>query len=516
RATPSSASAASDVYTSQVLELGTAAAATSGAKAAEQAAPLLAGNLAFKGALRYYAPNLTFRQVSLAFTPLAGLVPRELAPLQLTGEGALDLASLGLRLAEARLATPQARLTLTGEGKLAPPAFAGEFELTGSLRKLAALAGLHLAAGADESVALSSRLDLSGASLRLQGLKGTLGGTSLGGELALTLPTDSAAAPTLAGSLRLGAIDLGAWLDGAETPPTTAPPGAPRKPDAPAPAANTQKTPGTKAANSLPGIDLGLNVAALRHGGLGVAGVTARITGKAGRYMLGDLSGRLVSGGALAGSLGVDVGSSAYTLTARGTGVDIAGLCAAMGNAGVASGVAAFDARLRAQGAGSAALLASLGGEGELEARDIGAPALSEGARVLKGLAPGLTLPERIERLRAPFSVRGGVVTARPVTATAAGMAARGEARLDLVRETVDGRATLSALGLDIPLDFKGPFDAVKVSVDPRFGLELARKLGGLKQLPGAGAKSGSAPPESAIREGIGAAGGRIRGLFGR
>lgn len=100
---------------------------------------ILAGNLALDAKLRYYAPHLTFRQISLTVTPLGGLLPKEAGPAQLVCEGALNLQTQSLRLATARLSTPQARLTLGGEATLTPQAFKGTVSLEGSPRKLAAL-----------------------------------------------------------------------------------------------------------------------------------------------------------------------------------------------------------------------------------------------------------------------------------------------------------------------------------------------------------------------------------------
>lgn len=102
----------------------------------------LAGTLALSAKLRYYAPDLTFRRISLTFTPLSGMLPKEAGPVQLACEGALNLQNLALRLAKARLSLPQATLNLNGEATLAPLVFKGRADLEGSPRKLAALAGL--------------------------------------------------------------------------------------------------------------------------------------------------------------------------------------------------------------------------------------------------------------------------------------------------------------------------------------------------------------------------------------
>ncbi len=488
--------------------------------AGKAAAPLLAGNLAFKAALRYYAPNLTFRQTSLAFTPLRGALPRELAPLQLACEGALDLGSLNLRLAQARLSTPQARLTLSGQGALDPVAFAGEAQLSGSPRKLAALAGMSLPEGDADSLDIRCRAEYSGTTLRLANLSGQAAGVRLGGDLALDLPEGKNAAPSVRGALSLGTLVLDAWLPAGDATPT------PRQ-SAAAPAAGRQ-APRTAApaknADGLPALDLRLAIAGLRHGAFGLKDISALVTGKAGRYALKDFSAQLAGGGRLRGACTADLPARAYTLTADGNGVDIGALCAAAGKAGVAGGSAAFTVRLRTAGADSRAMLAALDGDGVLEARNLTSPALREAAQTLRKLPVGnLAVPERIDTARAPFTARRGEITARPVTVTASGLSARGDLRASLPREFLEGSATVTTMGLNIPLTFKGPFSDVSVSVDPKFALELGRKLGtapgalgrGVRDLGTAGA-AGAGKAGGSVRDGLGNAGGLVRGLFGR
>lgn len=499
-----------------VLEVGETPASTAAGARVTAAAPLLAGNLAFKGALRYYAPNLTFRQTSLAFTPLGGVIPRELAPLQLTLEGALDLGTLGLRLAQARLATPQARLTLQGQGSLDPPAFTGDTRLAASSRKLAALGGLTLPDGAADSIALVWRTEVAGTGLRLAGISGEAAGVSLDGDLSVDLPT-AASAPALRGSLRLGTVALDTLLP-TESAETRAPARAPAGGKIAAGARPRQATTaadGQRATAGLPTLDLRLAMAALRQGAFSLHDIAGHITGRAGRYSLGGLAARLAGGGALKGDLSADLGAHAYSVSASGSGVDIGALCAAAGKAGVAAGTAAFTVRLKAAGADSRALLASLDGEGVLEGRNLTTPALRNAAQTLGMLRlAAISVPERVDTARAPFAARGGEITARPITVTASGLSARGEARVSLTREYVDGTATVTTAGLNIPLTFKGPLSDVSVSVDPKFALELGRKLGNLPGVSGVTGGAGNAG--TSVRDGLGKAGGLVRGLLGR
>lgn len=635
-----------------------------GARTEGEVPPLLEGNLAFRGDLRYYAPNLTFRQVSVAFTPLQGLIPRDLAPLQLTCEGAIDLGALTLALAEARLTVPQARLTLRGNGGLAPPAFAGDITLNGATQKLAALAGLSVPTGVPDTVDLGSRLDLSGADVRLNArldlgdsgqdapqatltLKGNgtvtppafkgdvtltgsaqklaaLGGASLptgladtldlrstldwtgtkgvldaelllggrsapqarlsfkgnanlepmtvAGDVALTgsarglaalggvawpkgapdtldvrsrvactgqavrlggldaraaglnvegdltvgLPKAGGAPLSLGGKLRLGAVALDPWLaagkaaeNAAAASPAQGAPGA-RAPAAGPPADG----PGKSGAGGLPALDLSLAVAELRYGPYGLRDIAAHIKGQGGRYTLGGFSAALLTGGTLKGAATANLPASAYSIDASGAGINLAALCAAAGKPGLASGSAAFTARLKAAGAAAPALVASLDGDGKLEARDLSTTALREAGEKLRALPARITIPDRVSTLSAPFTVSQGELTARPVTGAAQGLSLKAEVRASLPREYLEGTATVAAAGLNVPLNFKGPFDAVRVSVDPRFALDVGRKV--IPQLLNRGAQAPAGQRPGAAQDGLGKAGRMLRGILGR
>ena len=477
--------------------------------------PLLAGNLAFKGALRYYAPNLTFRKTSLAFSPLQGAIPRLLSPLQLTGEGALDLASLNFRLAKARLAAPQARLNFQGQGGLVPFSLTGEAQLDGSAHKMAALAGIALAEASPDAVDIRTRLDFSQAVLKLADLGGEAAGTKLGGELSLALPPSSATPLALRGALRFGSVALDAWGTSensqAENQKRTLQSSAAKdKNDWPTPAAKDFES-------NFPILDLRLAIAALRFKAFGFQDFSTRLTGQAGRYTASGISARFSGGGTFRGDLTLDMAKNSCTLDSTASGVDLGSLSAAAGKAGLVRGSGSLDLSLRAWGKDKNALLSSLEGQGQLEARDLSFPALRE-ATFLRDLLSlvQFRLPERIETASAPFTAHKGEITASPITLTGNGLAARGEARASLARQFLQGSATVTVNGLNIPLLFQGPFDDLNVSVEPKFMLELGRKLGKLPNAAEAVKDAARTKSPALIRDGLDAAGDLARQILGR
>lgn len=537
-----------------VLDLVSAPAATPDRgvpRASRAAAPetgtLLKGNLAFRARVRYYAPNLTLRQASVTLTPLAGVVPAAAGPLQLSADAALNLQTLRLRLALARLSTPPARLELRGEGALAPLAFTADATVEGSLTALAALAGLRLAPSGD-ALSLQSRVELTETAVHLQNMRAGAGTLTLNGDLAIGLPL-GAQAMSLRGEVRATTLALAEFLPrSAAGPKTEAEKTAVRARGASADVkaraksgtqgnAKAGATPATGTGAGLPTLDLGVSVATVRHAGLELRNLSFRLRGEAGRYAVDNLAAGLAGGGALSGRMAADLPASRYSLDAAASGVALAPLCAAFGKPGAASGTASLTARLGARGADADALLASLDGQGVLEASDLRFEAMQGLAQNMQELAriPALSglatiVPERIDKARAPFSVTRGVLEARPVTASGRGIAVSGQVRVELARSFLDGSATLAALGLRIPLLFSGPFGAVSLRVDPKFALELGSRIpaglarGILDQAkPGSAvrngadaAATGAGNAGSGVRRGLEEAGGLVRGLFGR
>lgn len=473
---------------------------------------VLAGNLALDAKLRYYAPHLTFRQISLTFTPLHGLLPKEAGPAQLICEGALNLQTRSLRLASARLTTPQARLTLGGEATLTPPAFKGNVSLEGSPRKLAALAGQKLKPVDNDILSFKSALEYAGDKLHLRQIVMQLDDIPVRGDLSLALDAPLA----VSGGIQAGMINLDAYLPLPESGKAAA--SAPAKADG---KAGADKAPAAKAAQSLPSVNLRAALSGVRQGKLSVTNIAFILKGEKGRYAVTSLSGSLGSGGSIKGSAAADLPAKAYSLKATASGVNVGGLLDALGKGRPVDGVAALDADLNVHGADAKAMLAGLNGRGLLEVRNMHLAAMS----ALPKNVPGLTgkkgaVPDRFDLVRVPFTARNGDVTAQPIVVSSAGFNATGRAQASLPREYLDAAADIKTLGMTIPVVAKGPFSDISYGVDPKFALDMARKLPGALldggKAAGGATQEGAQGVGGAVKKGLGGAGGLVRGLFGK
>lgn len=475
--------------------------------AAPGASSKLAGTLALSAKLRYYAPDLTFRRISLTFTPLSGMLPKEAGPVQLACEGALNLQNLRLHLAKARLSLPQASLNLSGDATLSPLNVTGRVKLEGSPRKLAALAGQTLKPSAKDGMNLTSALEFADATLHLRDIAAELDGVPLRGSLSLAMGTPLA----IGGSLQTGLINLDAYLPLPEKPKTVA--SAVKPQPARAVGGLVAKQTGETVRPAWPALNLRAAMAGVRQGTVGVTDLSFILTGTNGKYTIGSLACALDSGGTLKGRAGADLQSRTYSLSLTAAGINVGGLLHSLGHGRPVEGTAALSAELSTRGETPAALQAALNGRGTLDAHNLSLAAMS----ALPKNVPGLTgkhgsVPSRFDLVRAPFTIRNGEIAAQPITVTAPGFNALGRARASLPRQYLDATGDIKTLGMTIPVIAKGPFSDISYGVDPKFALDLAKKLPGLLRDAGQGRRD----VDGALQEGLRGAGGLMKGLFGR
>lgn len=479
---------------------------------ADRTADNLAGNLALSARLLYSAPQLAFRQVSLTVTPLQGFVPKEAGPVQLSCEGTFDLQSLSLRLPKARCSTPLARLALNGEAAFNPPAFKGMLDMEAWPRKLAALAGQPLKpapAGGKDILTFKSALEYAQNRLHLRQIAIQLDDTPLSGDLSL----DLAGLPAVSGNLQMGLLNLDSYLPLPGKAAARA-----SKPERSEAKADLGKTPAPSTADMRvwPAVDLRAAVAGVRQGRLLIKDISFILKGEKGRYSLSSFACALAGGGALKASGTADLAARSFALKAAADGVSVGALLEALDLGRPMDGTAALRADLTLRGDTARAMQAGLNGSGVLEVRNMQLSAMS----ALPGNVPGLTdkrgaVPDRFDLVRVPFTARNGEITAQPVTVTSAGLNARGRAQASLPRQYFSATGDIKTLGMNIPVVARGPFNDISYGVDPKFALDVARKLPDLLNRGRAGDGAAEETRQDAPR-GADAVRGLMKGLFGR
>lgn len=477
------------------------------APAAKSGANNISGTLAFSSRLRYAPPQLLFRQTALTVTPLTGALPKEAGPLQFTCEGSLRLSDLHLQLSKALLNTPQARVSASGEGGLAPLAFNGALEMEGSPHKLAALAGHKLATpAAKDDLRFRTMVRYTANALNLSQMLLQLDDLSLRGGLRLDLPEN---APMLVtADVQTGMLNLDPYLPPAESGKNA----TETKPAGHDGASSIGKRakPDAEAARRMPGLDIRAKVAGITKGGLQIKDIALAIKGEKGRYALTSLTASLGSGGLIKSTGNMDMATETCALKAQAADVELGPLLVALGKGRLADGQAALDADMTMKCADANDIRQTLGGRGQLEIRRLHVPAMAE----LSKSIPSLTgkagpLPDRFDLARAPFTARDGEINASPITVTSATLNAAGKARISLPKQYLDAALDIKTMGLTIPVTAKGPLSDISYGVDPRFALDMA------KNLPGALLKTGK-EAGSTTKDAAKGAEGLVRGILGR
>ena len=475
------------------------------------------GTLAFSTRLRYAPPVLSFRRTSLTLNPLTGVLPKKSGPIQVTVEGSFDLRTAVLQLHDLLLAMADAEARGQVEATLAtPPRVQGDVALHGSVRKLAALGGsTDIPSAIADSFEAKARLEYASDTLQVKNVQATLGKTSITGDFHLAFPAGKPMA--IKAALHTGVLDLGKADTTRQGRASAAAPSAMSKntpkeaskatPQSGAGAAASK--PATKisagpATTTLPKLDVRAKVDGIRHGALLIKDIAFAVTGEKGDYTLSSFACALNTGGAITATGSMRLPAKSCTLKPTAEAVQLKPLLEALGQKNAISGTASGKASLSMLCTDANAVKRSLSGQGLLEIRQIklaSAPKLPQGAL---GLSNEPVLPDRLDLVRAPFTANNGTLRIQPLTVTGPGLKASGAITVNLPSEALDGKADVATMGMQIPLLVGGTVSSPSWSIDPRFALDMARRL---NSLPNAVEKGVSVPKN---------AGGLLRGILGR
>ncbi len=305
---------------------------------------------------------------------------------------------------------------------------------------------------------------------RLAGLQGTIGDSDVAGEVGIRI-ADGPQVTAVLKSRRLDLADLGL----APPQPAVAPP-------QPSPAAGPLFSDEPLRLGGLHAFDMDVAWTANHFVARGVPSqnAEARVSLKDGLLVIEPFAARL-AGGTISANLTLDAKGETPSLRGAVTanGVGMGELLAALGlTRSVSGGRGDVSVRLSGQGASSRRLAASLNGDvavvvdqATIDNTTVDLLAFD----VMRRLTPWSPAAEqtRVNCLAAGFAVEGGVATARSLLLDTAVMTMRGEATIDLGRETID--ATLvpkpkeaSLLNLATPMDVTGPLSEPVVVPNPQ------------------------------------------------
>lgn len=381
-----------------------------------------AGNLAAKAKLRYYAPNLTFRDASLTFTVTEPAFLSEWAPLQLQIDGALDFAAEKARLQPIFMTSPCLEIKANGEYEKGQ--FTGDAQAAGDLESFSGIQA-HFDATAN--------LKINKKALLINDLKFDFAGASGSGSAILNFPNAKTGA-TFTADLKAGWLNLGGmgWKE-------------------------REKSTRVQV-SQWPEFKIKLDLAGIKREKFSLSDISLFLTGAGNRLTLEELTGKW-AGGLV--KLKGQASDDRVALEGAGQQISLGKVLSQFNISGLAAGPASFNANFTAKGADKG-LLSTLSGTGRLECHDLRLEPLGELALLLPLLGKkGAALPDVLDRLSIALNAENGQLELEPIQALGPGFQADGSAKIDLAEELVKGSMKIRALGLNIPFAFAGPFGSI-------------------------------------------------------
>lgn len=423
---------------------------------------LFAGNMAFRGKIRYYEPNLTFRHSSVTFTATDSRLVRTLSPMRLALEGGINLSNGHLLLQNANFAAPQGTIELKGEGNISERAFTGDGHLETSLAKLAAYLDLRedsVASPEMDAFILAGSVNLRDGLLALDDLAIKLGNGSGTGKLSVKFPEgDSPAA--IEGHLDIGKVAINTFSFASA-------PGSAPKPKARVQAAKP----------AYPFLNCRVDISGLNIKKVNISNLGFLLHGERGVYRFDDFTFSVAQGGVLAFAE-ANLSTNEMSLRANGQDVNLGIALNEMGFDGLESGRTTFEADIHATGEDLDAIKRSLSGKGQLESRGLKIAALNSITNILQLFGgKNVDFGDSLTFFSALFSAQNGHVRFSPITATSRGISLEGGALVNLSDSYLDGTANIKAMGLELPVTFAGPFSDIKFGVNPDIILNANKKL---------------------------------------
>ncbi|MBD5641667.1 MAG: AsmA-like C-terminal region-containing protein [Desulfovibrio sp.] len=387
--------------------------------------PNVTGNSALRAKVRYYAPNLSVRDLHATATLTAPDSLASLSPLTLELSGSLDLDSGALRLQAAAFALPG--FEITGNGLYGDGAFQGECALA-STRPLPFASSLKLA----------SRLLIHDRRILLPAIAASLDSCKGAGAMEISY---GAGAPKARASFKMGALQL------AGARPYAAMPGLPQLPP-------------------LPDFQLDVAFTEIRAGNFSIGQPELELAGGSGiielrRFSCRPGQGKLVASGS------VDSRQDLWRLAATGEDLPLGELLALAGLEGFTDGPASLELEFALPVENGRFALPRLTGFASLAFRDLRLAFLRELTSLLPLLGPVSEIQEVVKNGRIGLKAADGMLDISPFRFSGEGLAGQGQGRLDLADKTLRGDFDLVLGRLEIPVSVSGPLARPDISVRP-------------------------------------------------
>lgn len=417
------------------------------------AGEIIAGNMAIRTKLRYYSPNLTFRQAALTFTATENPALTALSPINLDAEGALNINDWSFRVNSSQIKTSMAQLMLNGGYDASKELFDGylslDFNLAAQDAEEADRLKYHLV--------FASPLQYKNRILSFPDIAASSGSSKGSGSLQCVFPSGNKAA-AVTGRLALGVLSL---------------PAEKGRGSASGPAWKKE----TGGAVSWPSLNLSLSAQAINCGRASLKDVSLKAEGGGGGYRLDSLRFGWASGKA-SGSGSISMRDKLIKISADGNNVDIGKALWELGVDGFHGGSAAFSADLSAAGFDWPSIKKSLNGSLSFDARNTRVSILEEITKFMSRFIPKAGgLAESIDMFSIKARADGGKLFIDPMLIKSQSLEAAAKGEINLEKDSLSAQLSLKAFGMSLPIALYGPLSKLSWRVEPAWLEKIWREF---------------------------------------
>lgn len=382
--------------------------------------PAITSNSALRTKARYYAPNLSLRDLHATATLTEPSSLASFSPLALELNGSFDFESERCRIQIAKLGLPA--FEITGGGSYVNDSFTGDVALT-SLKPLPFATYLKLTS---PLVAQPEFLRLPAIGVGLDNCKGS-GSLEIG-----FLP---GASPKITASFRMGTLQI---------------------PEQASQRKDSHLTTTIPQISSLPDFRIGFAFTEIRRGDLRLTSPTLEITGGNDSVALNHLSCQLGEG-IFHASGSANFKRNLWQLAANGENLPLGLLLRQAGIDGFMDGPANLKLQFAIPSDHGQFLLPGLAGNASLEFKNLRLAFLQDLASLLPVLGPASEISDIVKNGKLIVNAFDGQLNISSFQFSGDGLRGNGDGRINLAEQTVDGNFDLFLGKLKIPLSFAGP-----------------------------------------------------------
>ncbi len=407
----------------------------------------ITGNMAIRTKLKYYFPNLTFRQTSLTFTATEDPLFMLLSPLSLDGEGALNIDDWSFRVTSSQIKTSLGQFILSCEYNAPSESFDGHLSLDFNLASQKEQQ-INEDQFINYRIVLQSPFSFKNRILAFPDIAISAGPSKGSGNLKCVFPQGDQNT-RITGSLSMGVLSLPAGDN-----------------------ENVSNARGHKQqkdtlTSSWPALDLSFSVAGLNYHNFSCRDLDFHLTGEDGVYNLNNLRFIWASGKAN-GSGSVNLKDKNFTLKTSGNDINIGRALWELGVNGFQDGLASYNSELASSGFDWVSIKKNLSGNISFKAQNVKVSVMEEITKFLSRFSSNASsLPQSIDIFTLDARANKGKLDINPLLLKSKALEAKAEGEINLEKDSLQAQLNLNIFGMNLPIALYGPLSGLSWRIEP-------------------------------------------------